>query len=199
MCGGDRKMSWNYRTPGIPEEYFITGNVPITKTEVRVISLSKLKLTEDLVVLDIGCGTGSVTVEMGLLCPNGLVYSIDSNEEAIELVNKNVERFQLNNVNIIKGEAPEALPTTAFDRIFIGGGSKNIVEIVDYVHKHLKTGGIVVANTILLESTYNLLKILSEKGFKDIECINVNISKAATVPGWMMKAQNPIYIISALK
>lgn len=192
-------MNWNYKTPGIPEEYFITGNVPITKTEVRVITLSKLKLSEDSIALDIGCGTGSVTVEMAQLCSKGLVYSLDKNEDAIELVNKNVEKFQLSNVEILQGEAPGALPSITFDRIFIGGGSKSLDEIVNYVHEHLKPGGIVVANTILLDSTYNMLKLLTDKGFKNIECVNVNISKASSVPGWMMKAQNPIYIISAVK
>ena len=192
-------MKWNYRTPGIPEELFITGKVPITKTEVRVITLSKLRLEEDSTALDIGCGTGSVTIEMAQLCPRGTVYALDHNEEAVALTKQNVEKFELHNVQVIQGKAPESLPDKMFDRIFIGGGSKNLKEILSYSYAHLREGGILAANAILLDSAYHTLQGLKEFGFSEIECTCINVSRSAAVEGWMMKALNPIYVINARK
>lgn len=191
-------MAWNYSTPGIPEENFIRGKVPITKTEVRVLALAKLKLTPDAQVLDIGCGTGSVTVEAALQSPSGRVYAIDMDDEALFLTKQNVDRFSLNNVEVILGPAPESLPDKIFDRIFIGGASNKIEEVIAFAKDHLADEGIIVANTILLDSAFRILTLLEKEGFKNIECISVNISRGEKFSsGWMMKALNPIYIISA--
>jgi len=192
-------MTWKYSTPGIPEEEFMRGQVPITKTEVRVLALAKLKLMPHLHVLDIGCGTGSVTVEIALQCPQGRVIAIDVDDEAVSLTKGNVQRFSLTNVEVLTGPAPEALPDVIFDRIFIGGASQRLAEVVSYTKDHLAAGGIMVANTILLESTCRLLNLLEEQGFQQIECISVNIARGEKHSGWMMKALNPIYIINACR
>lgn len=192
-------MMWNYRTPGIPEEMFVRGKVPITKTEVRVLALAKLKLDPKSLVLDIGCGTGSVTVEAALQCPEGRVVAVDMDEEAVALTRENVHRFSLYNVEVIAGPAPEALPEMDFDRIFIGGASKRLEKVIIYAKTHLKEEGIIVANTILLNSACRVLTLLEEQGFRQIECICVNISRGEKLSGWMMKALNPIYIISGTK
>ncbi|ATW28127.1 precorrin-6Y C5,15-methyltransferase (decarboxylating) subunit CbiT [Candidatus Formimonas warabiya] len=192
-------MAWNYSTPGIPEHYFKRGKVPLTKTEVRVIALAKMRLQPDSLVLDVGCGTGSITVEAALHCPKGRVWAVDMDEEAVQLSRENAEKFDLSNVEIIQGPAPECLPDLNFDRIFIGGASNQLEEVVRYAKEHLAVNGILVANTILLDSTYKILKLLEEHGFKEMECICVNISRGEKHSGWMMKALNPIYIISAVK
>ena len=62
---------------GIPDGEFIRGEVPMTKSEVRALAISKLGIAPADVVWDIGCGTGSVSVEMALQCYNGRVYSVD--------------------------------------------------------------------------------------------------------------------------
>lgn len=190
-------MEWKCSTPGIPESQFLRGDVPLTKTEVRVLALSKLCLQPDSSVLDIGCGTGSITVEAGLLAPRGRVVALDKSEEAVNLTRLNAERFGLSNVQVICGQAPEDLPDDRFDRIFIGGGSSNLPGLVEYARTHLKEGGILAADTILLESACSVLKSLEEKGFQELDCVSLNISRGERIrPGWMMKALNPIYIIS---
>lgn len=192
-------MKWNHRTPGIPDACFITGGVPITKSEIRVLSLAKLKINEDSRILDIGCGTGSVTVEAALQCPRGKVFAIDCKEEAVLLTGRNADKFELKNVTVLQGSAPEDLPEDHFDRIFIGGGGKDLPDIISYARQHLKEDGIIVVNTILLDSTYHALSALEGCGFRDIECISAGIARGEKLSGWMMKALNPIYIISAHK
>ncbi len=191
-------MIWNKQTHGIPDEAFIRGSIPMTKCENRTISLSKLQLEKNSKVLDIGCGTGSVSIECGILCYEGVVIAIDQNEEAVALTQQNVSVFNLNNVHIIHGKAPDDLPDEEFDRIFLGGGSREIEPIIQYVKKNLKMQGIFVANTILLESTFKILQELEMEGFKEISCTQIQVTKALQDPGWMMKALNPIYIITAI-
>ncbi|TCK98657.1 cobalt-precorrin 7 C15-methyltransferase [Natranaerovirga hydrolytica] len=189
----------DHNTFGISDDAFIRGNIPMTKCEIRTITLSKLQIPNNGQILDIGCGTGSITVECGRLANKGEVIAIDQKEEAIYLTTENVKKFQLNNVTTLLGQAPQDLPNQVFDRIFLGGGSKKVEGILEYVYDHLKPKGIFVANTILLESTYKILNHLERYNFEDIQCIQVQISKGEGKIGWMMKAYNPIYIISARK
>lgn len=191
-------MSWDNVTQGLPDEAFIRGTIPMTKCEVRTISLAKLQLKKNSTVLDIGCGTGSISVECGLLCPEGHITAIDQNEEAIALTQENAAHFKVKNISVIHGKAPEELPKQSFDRIFLGGGSRVIDPIITYVKAYLKPEGLFVANTILLESTFKLLTALENEGFKEITCINIQVSRGVQELGWMMKALNPIYMITAV-
>jgi cobalt-precorrin-6B (C15)-methyltransferase len=181
---------------GIKDDEFIRDKVPMTKSEVRAITLSKLRLNPSSHVLDIGCGTGSITVECGLICNEGEITAIDQKIEAIRLTEKNVKKFGLTNVSIIEGLAPKDIPRKRYDSIFLGGGSKKIDVIIDFIIENLRPGGVFVANTILLDSTYKILSAL-EGRFVDIDIPLVQVSKGHQLGGWMMKANNPIYVISA--
>lgn len=183
---------------GLPDEVFIRGDVPMTKSEVRTLSLSKLMLQADSQILDIGCGTGSVTVECASACPNGHVYALDQKSEGVSLTQANVEHFQLSNVTVQLGQAPEHLPDQQFDRIFLGGGSQAIPEIVTYARGHLSEDGVFVANTILLDSTLQIIEQLKLQGFKQIECHQVQITKIDVHLRNMMRAHNPIFIIRGI-
>ena len=123
-------------TPGLPDEAFLRNLepgklVPMTKSEVRSICLSKLRLTPNAVCLDVGAGTGSVSIEMARLCADGTVYAIEKNERALALLEKNKEAFSASNMKIIPGPAPEACrdlpaPTHAF----LGGTSGSVRDIL---------------------------------------------------------------------
>ena len=192
-------MECKHSTTGISDECFIRGDVPMTKAEIRILTLSKLKLREGMNFLDIGCGTGSITVEAALICKGGSVDAIDINEEAVKLTGKNVKAFGLYNVNIIQGSAPEFLPSKYYDRIFIGGSRNKISNLLKYCKEHLNPNGIVVINAILIDTVYEALRGMESFEFKGIECICTNISKSQkTNSGWMMKALNPVYIISGV-
>lgn len=181
---------------------FITGKVPITKEEVRAISLSKLELNKKSIFVDIGSGTGSVTVEAAINYPNLKVYSIEKNEDAYNLTKENINKFNLKNVVQFKGEAPLelGLKENEIDGIFLGGTGENIREIIEYYYKFMKEKALIVSNFILIENFNSCLEIFKEFNFKDIEASQVYVSKLEKLgKGSFFKPNNPIFIISAKK
>lgn len=189
---------YKYSSSGIPDSMFIRGKVPMTKSEVRAVTVSKLKLYEGLKVLDIGAGTGSVSIEMAI--KGCFVTSIERNPDGIELINANKDLFELDNINVIDGLAPQDLPNELFDRVFIGGSGGKLDEVFNYLSNNLNKEGIIVANTITIENTSKLLAVMKEYKYEDIEAVQVNVSRSKKVgPYHMMMAENPITIISARK
>lgn len=193
----NKAREWRYLTPGIPDNLFIRSNVPMTKEEIRALSISKLRLTGANRVLDIGAGTGSIAVECGLLSKQGKVYAVEKEEEAISLIKENAKKFEAYNVEVIHGKAPEALEGILdVDRVFIGGSGGQMGDIITWIKRN-KCARVVI-NTITVESTYETLAALENEGFSDIEIINVSVSKGRKIGGkHLMQALNPIYIISA--
>ena len=194
---------WNYKTPGIPDEYFErTENVPITKEEVRTIQISKARLKPGQTVYDIGCGSGSISIEAAFQVESsGKVLAIDFDEKAIELTKKNAEKFQISNITTIFGNAKEKiLELDQADAIFIGGTGGDTKEIVELSQNKLKSGGRIVIGTILIETLYSVLQILDKLQFESVDITQVTIAKSRkTSTGTMMLARNPVTIISATK
>jgi cobalt-precorrin-6B (C15)-methyltransferase len=194
---------WNFKTPGIPDELFErTEKVPITKEEVRVIQISKARLRPGQLVYDVGCGSGSISVEAAIQVESsGKVIAIDYDKNAIELTKKNVEKFGLSNVSLIHGNAKEKITELEpADAIFVGGTGKDTAEIVELCQGKLKDGGRIVIGTILIETLYTVLQILDKLQFDSVDITQVTISKSRkTSTGTMMLARNPVTIISATK
>ncbi len=194
---------WDYKTPGIPDEYFErTENVPITKEEVRTIQISKARLKPGQTVYDIGCGSGSISIEAAFQVESsGKVLAIDYDENAIELTKKNIEKFSLSNISVIFGNAKEKISELEeADAIFIGGTGGDTKDIVEISQNKLKSGGRIVIGTILIETLYSVLQILDKLQFESVDITQVTIAKSRkTSTGTMMLARNPVTIISATK
>ena len=194
---------WNFKTPGIPDENFErTDKVPITKEEVRTIQISKARLKQGQIVYDIGCGSGSISVEAALQVESsGKILAIDFDEKAIELTKKNAEKFQITNIATIFGNAKEKiLELEQADAIFIGGTGGDTQKIVELAQDKLKSGGRIVIGTILIETLSAVLQILEKLQFEEVDITQVTISKSRkTTTGTMMLARNPVTIISATK
>ena len=194
---------WNFKTPGIPDENFERiDKVPITKEEVRTIQISKARLKLGQIIYDIGCGSGSISVEAALqIESSGKVLAIDFDENAIELTKKNAEKFQISNIITIFGNAKEKiLDLEEADAIFIGGTGGDTKEIVELSQNKLKTGGRIVIGTILIETLSSVLQILEKLQFESVDITQVTIAKSRkTTTGTMMLARNPVTIISATK
>ena len=189
-------------THGIPDEEFIRGKAPMTKTEVRTVSLSKLRLPKDAICYDIGAGTGSVSVEMALRASEGAVYAIEKKEDALALLHENKKKFALNHMQIIPGTAPEALkelpvPTHAF----IGGSSGNMKEIVELLLNKNPQVRIVI-NCITLETVGEALACIRGLEKQEIyecesEVVQLCASRSKNIGRYhMMMGENPIYIIT---
>ena len=194
---------WNYKTPGIPDEYFErVEKVPITKEEVRTIQISKARLKPGQIVYDVGCGSGSISVEAALQVESsGKILAIDFDEKAIELTKKNAEKFQITNITTIFGNAKEKiLELEQADAIFIGGTGGDTQKIVELSQNKLQSGGRIVIGTILIETLSAVLQILEKLQFEEVDITQVTISKSRkTTTGTMMLARNPVTIISATK
>lgn len=195
-------MLWGFKTAGIPDELFDrTERVPITKEDIRSVIVSKLRLKEGYTVIDVGCGSGSITVELALQT-KGKVYAIDSDQDAIDLTQKNVTRFGVtDNTIVIKGWAQEVLPSLPkVDAIVIGGTTANTKELINLAFSKLNVGGRIVLTSILIETIYNALKAMDELDSKDVEITQVTIAKSKrTSTGTMMISRNPVIIFSCTK
>ncbi|MEM2081683.1 MAG: precorrin-6Y C5,15-methyltransferase (decarboxylating) subunit CbiT [Candidatus Bathyarchaeia archaeon] len=195
---------WTYKTAGIPDNMFVQSEkVPgPTKEEIRVLTISKARLQEGFCIIDIGCGTGSLTVEAALqVTPKGKVFAIDEDENAVELTKANVAKFNVQNtVQVINGKAPEVLANLPVaDAVFVGG-SRSLREILRASYQRLKKNGRIVVNAILLETSFTALDEMKKLGFKEIDVVTVFVAKGHAVPaGTMMLARNPITIVSATK
>ena len=182
--------------PGMSDESFVRGKVPMTKEEIRILSVAKLQLTEDSIVYDVGAGTGSVSMECARLCTNGTVYAVERNPEGIALIRENSKKLRLSNVKAIEGLAPEALmdlpaPTHAF----IGGSAGNMGEILDVLRAKNPSVRIVI-NTIALESISEVMQLLKERGY-DADIVQISAAKSRVLGRYhMMTGLNPVYIIT---
>lgn len=194
---------WKPKTPGIPDELFKRSeNIPITKEEVRAIQISKARLQAGQTVYDIGCGSGSISVEAAIQIENsGKVFAIDVDPNAIDLSKQNIERFSLSNISLILGNAKEKImELPPANSIFVGGTGNDTKEIVRLCHGKLVSGGRIVVGIILIETLYSVLKTIENLDFADIDIIQVTISKSKkTSTGTMMLARNLVTIISATK
>jgi cobalt-precorrin-6B (C15)-methyltransferase len=173
-----------------------------TKEEIRVITIAKARLHEGAVVVDVGCGTGGLTVEAALqTAPKGKIYAFDENEEAIKLTRSNVAKFGLQNaVKIVQGTAPQVLLDLPSVDAFLVGGSHSLRATIQVAHQKLKANGRIVVNAIMLETATTALDEIKKLGFQEVDVVEVFLAKGRIVAsGTMMQARNPITIISATK
>lgn len=184
-------------THGIPDAAFIRAKVPMTKEEVRSISLSKLQLQADSVVYDVGAGTGSISIEAACMADRGIVYAIEQKEEAVALIRENSRKFGVSNLQVIHGKAPDAFvdletPTHAF----LGGTGGNMREIIGWLRERNPQIRIVI-NCIALETLAEITALLQEWEICDVDIASVNIGKAKQLGAYhLMMGQNPVYVIS---
>lgn len=197
VCAYNEKAEPLLSTHGIKDESFIRGKAPMTKEEVRTVSLMKLGLSEDSICYDVGAGTGSVAVEMALRAHQGRVYAIEKKEDALNLILENKKKFAADNLETVGGCAPEAMeelpaPTHAF----IGGSSGNLKDIIRLLlHKNPEVK--IVINCITLETVGEAMEAIREFGFQERDIVQLSVSRSKEVGRYhMMMGENPIYIFT---
>ena len=186
---------------GINDDEFIRGEIPMTKHEVRILVLAKAKISPTDVIIDIGAGTGSLSIEAALQAPQGQVYAIERHAEGVELIRANGIKFGTPNLKAISGSAPEALDGLPMsDVIFIGGSGGHLGEILKQCDQLLKAKGRLVITAITIETLYEALHIMQEKPEFTVEAFSAQISRVKHIKtSNMLQALNPIYIITCTK
>lgn len=181
----------------LKDEDFIRGKVPMTKEEVRILTMTKLNLREDSVFLDVGTGTGSIAVQGSLLCPKGKVVTIERNEEAIETALQNIKKFQCSNLELIRKDAVEALSdmTKKFNSIFIGGSGGALEYIIKRCYELLEGTGVMVLNFVTIDNVYKAMNELKKLNM-EVTCTQVAVSKTKG-DSYMLFSNNPIFIVEA--
>ena len=178
---------------------FERAKVPMTKEEIRWISVAKLGIRPSDMVYDIGAGTGSVTIEMARKACESRVYAIERNPEAIELIRKNMAATGSYNIELSEGRAPEGMESWPEpDRVFIGGSSGNLRQILELIISKSTRGFRLVMNTVTLETLTEAFAVLGELGFENAEYLSISAAKSQKVGSYnMMIGANPVYIITA--
>lgn len=182
---------------GLPDTAFVRGNIPMTKSEVRAVVLSKLRLSGGDIVFDIGAGTGSVAVEAALLLDTGRVYAIEQRAEGCRLITENARKLGAFNLTCIEGVAPGALRSLpAPDAAFIGGSGGRLREITALLLDKNPRVRLVVA-AVTLETIAEAVGLFSTLDLPNTETVQVAVSRAEPLRRYhLMAAQNPVYIIS---
>lgn len=184
-------------THGLNDESFIRGKVPMTKEEIRDISICKLKLLKNSVLYDVGSGTGSIAMECARLSEDISVYAIEKKQEAVQLIKKNCQKFSLTNITIVNKEAPDGLETLPVPtHVFIGGSGGNLKEILTCLYQ-MNPALRVVINAITLETIGRTVDLLKEFSIEGEEIVQVQISRSHKAGNYhLMQAENPVFILS---
>jgi cobalt-precorrin-6B (C15)-methyltransferase len=186
----------------IKDEEFIRGKCPMTKEDVRILSVIKMNIEEDSTVLDIGSGTGTITVQAAKLAKRGKVLSVERDMDAYNVTRANVDKFECENIKTINKEAGAVLDVLIFqglkfDSVFIGGSGGDLEKILLKVNTVIKKNGTIVMNFITLDNAYRALEVIKNLNYKyEVSLVNISKNRENTL---MMIANNPIYIIQCIR
>lgn len=189
--------SKNKLIPALSDDEIIRGDVPMTKEEVRALSIRKLGLSKESILFDVGAGTGSISLESALTDPSVKVFSIEKNEKAIELLYKNRDKFGLGNMEIVEGAAPEALSALPKpSHVFIGGSSGNLEEIIRSCIKDNRPVRFVV-NCVTLETLGKTMEVIGAMGATNTEVVQLGAARFKEVGKYhMADGMNPVFVIA---
>lgn len=184
-------------THGIADGEFIRDKVPMTKEEVREVSICKLRLCQGAVVYDIGSGTGSISVEIAGLSPDIQVYAIEQKKDAVSLIQQNMEKFELENVTVIEAKAPGGLQNLPkATHAFVGGSGGYLKEILQALYE-INPNMRVVINAISMETICELKEIQTLYPIENEEIVQMQVNRAKEAGKYhLMQAENPVWICS---
>jgi len=188
---------WDFVTPGIPDICFTKDNIPLTKEEVRCLTICKARLKRNSIIYDIGAGTGSIAIEAALLAREGMVYAVEKEQRAAEIILKNAGKFGVNNLCVIQGEAPEALhELPAADRIIIGGSGKRLKDILIVAHAKLKAQGRVIINAVTMETLATSVQLLEAMALAEVSTCCLTVARVKQAGGSrIFQGLNPVFLV----
>lgn len=179
----------------LEDEEFIRGNIPMTKFDIRILTIAMLCIENEDVLLDIGAGTGSISIEASLQGAKQ-VWGIERKSEGIELIKKNMKKFNVQ-IQLIKGEAPDCLPQISINKCFIGGSGGKLEEVFEYLEENLLSKGIVCANFVTLKNLNRFIQLLEKYNYIDVEVKLIQSSKVDNIG--LLRGNNPIFLVKGVK
>ena len=187
---------------GIDDEKFLRKDkIPMTKREIRILTLVLAKVNHAEIIVDIGAGTGAVSIEAALFSPDSNIFAIEKNPDAVELLKENVKKFSTDNITILHDEASKALKNfSKIDVALIGGSGGYLEKILDIVDEKLKVGGHIAANFISIQNLSTCLDWLKRHENYHYETIQAQINRLRQIGSYdIAQAINPIYILTGIK
>lgn len=187
-------------TFGISDEEFIRGKVPMTKAEIRAMIMIKAQILPEDIVVDIGAGTGSITIEAALCANKGTVYAIEMNPEGIDLIKRNADKFGCRNIRPVLGSAPEAMAELPLlDVVIIGGSGGNMHEILDRATNLLRPGGRIILTSVTAETTGEVVYEFKDRPFT-FDGFQMQINRLRKLGRYhLFNPISPIFIFTAIK
>lgn len=197
LAENPKPVKRKFTAPYLRDENFIRDRIPMTKEEVRAVSIAKLRLKDDHTVWDVGAGTGSVTCEAALAVPAGRVFAVERKPEAAALIRENCLKLALSNVHVAQGTAPEALcDLPAPDRVFLGGTAGNMEAILSAAMEKNPDVRVVI-NAVTLETVSEAVRCFAALGLDDTDMVQLSATRTRNIGGYhMMDAQNPVWVIA---
>ncbi len=182
--------------PGMPDDAFEHREGLITKSEVRAVTLAKLRLSPDHTFWDLGAGSGSVAIEASIYITRGRIIAVEQHSDRIAQIEKNKKRFNVRNLDVVHATLPDGLDELPRpDRIFIGGGGKALGNIIEAACHHLKRDGVIVINTVLVQNLHIALETLKQLGLHP-DFVQVQTARGRSMPwGERLQAENPVWIV----
>jgi len=186
-------MEWHYKSPGIPDSLFLRSKAGLTREEIRSIIVSKAKVKGSEKVLDVGTGSGSVSIEFGLLGCD--VTAVEKDRDNFEIARKNIEKFGLHDkIELIFGEMEKINLSNSFDVIFFGG-TDNLDKSCDNAFRHLKAGGKIIIAAVRLETVVEAIAVLKSRGINP-EVLNICLNKGKELGGkTALVPSYPVFLI----
>lgn len=200
MILNENATRFEYTVHGLSDDLFMRSKVPMTKQEVRSVSMSKLAPKSTDLIYDIGAGTGSCSIEMALLANQGHVWAFERNPVAVELLGKNKALFGVKNLDIVAGEALEQIQAMpAPDCVFVGGSGGDLCEMLDIIYAKNANCRVVI-NAITVETLAEVAAYYKKNSAYELEIVNLFVARGKKLGSYnLMMAQNPIYVMTALK
>lgn len=187
---------------GIDDEKFLRQDkIPMTKREIRILTLVLAQVFHAEIIVDVGAGTGSLSIEAAKFAPDGNIFAIEKNSAAVELLKQNIKKFSADNITVLHDEASKVLKNfSAIDVAIIGGSGGKLEKILDVVDEKLKVGGRIAANFISIQNLSTCLDWFNRHENYNYDAIQVQINRLKKIGRYdIARANNPIYILTATK
>lgn len=186
-------MKWRYKSQGIPDNLFSRSKAGLTREEIRSIIISKARIRGDERILDVGAGSGSVSIEFARLGCD--VTAVEKDEENFEIARKNIGKFGLNDkIKLILAEMENVNLKSSFDVVFFGG-TDNLEKSFDNMFKNFKLGGRIIIAAVRLETVVEAIGVLKSRGINP-EVLNICLNKGKDLGGKTALAPSyPVFLI----